>query len=240
MRELNVLVDMKQKFPHNNIRVSRIAGLVPLADDNSVAGILLDYITPGYLDAPSTLRYKHYEPKEDREKWARQVRETVKQLHDADIVWGDVHADNVMLDNNGDAWVINFGGGNSNRWIDWKKLDTKEGDLQGLSNIEKYLGDDATEEDREYLLEGSDDSSSDDGSLPENSAAEKKDIETNDIERNDTKRNDIETKDIERNDGGVAEKSGADTKDLDTLSNAIEHLDIKAVQDAGSEAKVTK
>ncbi len=44
-----------------------------------------------------------------RERWATQIQETVAQLHNANLVWGDAKAENVMIDKNNDAWLIDLG-----------------------------------------------------------------------------------------------------------------------------------
>jgi hypothetical protein len=46
------------------------------------------------------------------------------------VAWGDVKADNVLIDKNGDAVVIVFEGGFTYRWVDMTKAGTVEGDLQ--------------------------------------------------------------------------------------------------------------
>jgi hypothetical protein len=52
-----------------------------------------------------------------------------------DIVWGDAKTANVLIDKKDDAWLIDFGGGNTEVWIDEELWDTKEGDLQALEKI---------------------------------------------------------------------------------------------------------
>ena len=69
-----------------------------------------------------------------------QVKEIVNQLHVIGVVWGDVKPDNVLIDNKGDAWVVDFGGGYSPDWVDHEKRDTLDGDLQGISRLETFLG----------------------------------------------------------------------------------------------------
>jgi tRNA A-37 threonylcarbamoyl transferase component Bud32 len=66
----------------------------------------------------------------DRAKWADQVKKTVHRLHIHDIVWGDVKADNVLIDNkSGNAIVIDFGGGCILEYIDPVLQETKRDDL---------------------------------------------------------------------------------------------------------------
>lgn len=117
-----------------HLRISRLYGLVQ--DDNSglVYGLLLSYIdcrnvTLGCAVKPDTPSYF-------RQQWANQITHTLKCLHEASIVWGDVKPDNVLIDVNKDAWIIDFGGG----WVEKKIAGTVQGDLQGLAKILEYLG----------------------------------------------------------------------------------------------------
>ena len=41
-----------------------------------------------------------------RVKWASQVREAVKVLHEIGVIWGDGKADNILVDMIDDAWQI--------------------------------------------------------------------------------------------------------------------------------------
>jgi hypothetical protein len=55
-------------------------------------------------------------------------------------VWGDAKADNLLLDENNDAWLIDFGGSFTEGWVDKEKAETLEGDIQGMGKILDYLG----------------------------------------------------------------------------------------------------
>jgi len=68
-----------------------------------------------------------------------QVTSILAQLHKAGIVWGDAKPDNVLIDKNDDAWIIDFGGGYSRGVVEREKSGTLEGDLQGLEKIVEYV-----------------------------------------------------------------------------------------------------
>lgn len=68
-------------------------------------------------------------------RWEKQVKATVNALHTHGIVWGDVNAGNVVIDRHDDAWVIDFGGGNNPWFVDDDKVETMEGDLQGVRRL---------------------------------------------------------------------------------------------------------
>jgi hypothetical protein len=63
----------------------------------------------------------------------------LKKLHEAGVVWGDVKAANVLIDKDNNAWIIGFGGGCTEGWVDCEKAGTVEGDLQGLANIMDFI-----------------------------------------------------------------------------------------------------
>ncbi|KAF2867432.1 hypothetical protein BDV95DRAFT_179749 [Massariosphaeria phaeospora] len=135
-RELDILLRFRSDSLPNDLLVSRLGGLVTHDDGLSVMGILIEYV-----HGSKTLDFAVEEASmTEREKWAWQIRTTIKQLHDANITWGDVKPDNVLIDPNGDALVIDFGGGCVEGWVDQNLEGTREGDLQGLANIEQFLG----------------------------------------------------------------------------------------------------
>ncbi|KAF7517122.1 hypothetical protein G7054_g13903 [Neopestalotiopsis clavispora] len=78
--------------------------------------------------------------KELRGKWKKQIRKTVEQLHEIGVVWGDGKPCNVIIDNNQDAWLIDFGGGFTDGWVDEKLQNTVDGDSQAVQKITEYLG----------------------------------------------------------------------------------------------------
>lgn len=134
-RELDTLLRFRTDSFPGDLFVSRLGGLVTWDDGVSVMGLLVEYV-----HGSETLGYAAEEaPKAEKEKWARQMRATVKRLHDVNLTWGNVKPDNVLIDPNADAWVIDFGGGCVNGWVDQELEGTKEGDLQGLASIERFL-----------------------------------------------------------------------------------------------------
>lgn len=74
-----------------------------------------------------------------RTRWASQVDDTLTQLHDAGIVWGDAMPEEVLVDRNDDAWIADFGRGYTEGWVECELAGTKEGDLQALGRITKFI-----------------------------------------------------------------------------------------------------
>ncbi|GKZ86624.1 hypothetical protein AnigIFM56816_002035 [Aspergillus niger] len=82
-----------------------------------------------------------------QKKWEEQITTTVDLLHRADIIWGDVKTDNVLIDGNDDAWVIDFGGGYTEGWVAKEHMETMKGDEEGLSRIiERIYSNDGSED----------------------------------------------------------------------------------------------
>lgn len=48
-------------------------------------------------------------------------------------------ASNILVDTAGDAWVIDFGGGYTEVWVERERAGTIEGDLEGLRAIMGFL-----------------------------------------------------------------------------------------------------
>lgn len=74
-----------------------------------------------------------------RQKWVDQISNTLKQLHSRNIVWGDAKAENALIDANGDAYLIDFGGGYTEGMVEKEMCNSIEGGLQGLESIKRFL-----------------------------------------------------------------------------------------------------
>lgn len=116
------------------VRVSKLQGIVHMQDEDATLGLLLSFVDH---EEGMTLQSALYDnpPQHLRERWAKQVSHTVEELHRVGAVWGDAKADNVLIDKDGNALIIDFEGGYTEGWVDKDKAGTKEGDLQGLEKI---------------------------------------------------------------------------------------------------------
>jgi serine/threonine protein kinase len=137
-REIRSLWRIQNVPVLKGLRVPKMQSLVEL-DDGSVVGALLRIIDIKYdLFTAQATKTKTF--LDDRKKWLAQIKNIVAQLHDAGICWGDVHPGNVVVDNNGDAWVIDFRGGFMSGFVSSENNDTMAGDLEGISNLANYMG----------------------------------------------------------------------------------------------------
>lgn len=73
-----------------------------------------------------------------REKWATQIQDSVRKLHQLGLVWGNPGWNCVLIDQDDNAW-IKFGNGFLLDWIDDSKRGTVEGDLQGVEKLLRML-----------------------------------------------------------------------------------------------------
>ena len=126
--------DEKYKTIHDShldesLRILRLLGLVR-DGDGQVFGLL----------GGSTLlcATKPETPKHLRQRWVTQVHDISTQLHTAGIVWGDAKPDNVLIDHDDNAWVIDFGGGYTVGWVSKELEGTVEGDNEALQKIIEF------------------------------------------------------------------------------------------------------
>ncbi|QYT03125.1 Protein kinase domain-containing protein [Trichoderma simmonsii] len=70
-----------------------------------------------------------------RARWATQIKDTLEMLHQRNIIWGDAKDENILIDMDDNAWIVDFGGSYTVGWVDEDKAGTLEGDAQGLARI---------------------------------------------------------------------------------------------------------
>ncbi|KAF5984237.1 kinase subdomain-containing protein [Fusarium coicis] len=118
------------------VKVSRLHGLVR-NNEGVIYGLLLTYIDCKRMTLSCAVQ-----PGTEvslREKWAVQIQEAIGQLHDAGIAWGDAKPDNILIDVNQDAWLIDFGGGYTEGWVPKNLAGMMEGDRIALQKILEYI-----------------------------------------------------------------------------------------------------
>ena len=109
-----------------------------------LVGLLLTFIeTKKELLRMGTLSYgircENCDP-EMRSRWADDIDAAVAALHGAGIVWGDAKPDNILVDDDDDVWIVDFGGSYTDGWVDEDESETMEGDRQGVERIKAFLG----------------------------------------------------------------------------------------------------
>jgi hypothetical protein len=112
-----------------------IRGIV-VNDQNNVEGMLTELVhNPTTLDQ---VDFSHFS-KEQCDLWMSQVRSAINYLHSRGLVWGDAKPANILVRRNHDLVLVDFAGGATAQWVDWKNMNTQEGDLQALVRIEEFL-----------------------------------------------------------------------------------------------------
>lgn len=137
LREIKAYIRINELEIRDGLHVPFLFGLVQGEDSTSCLGLLLSYIDCNNMTLESIV--SDNTPKPLRQRWADQVTSTVRRVHEAEIVWGDAKAANVLVDLNMDAWIIDFGGGFTQGWVQRENAGTVEGDSQGLAKIVDHI-----------------------------------------------------------------------------------------------------
>lgn len=136
-REIQILRQIEQL--DLDIKVPRLCGFVSLENNKTEAmGFLLSNIEG---PKPLTQLLKKSVSKEKRKSWSKKAESYVKLLHDNNIIWGDAKADNFIVDDQDELWIIDFGGSYTDGWVDPELQETEEGDNMGLEKVQKALED---------------------------------------------------------------------------------------------------
>ena len=72
-------------------------------------------------------------------KWIGQIKDAIQYLNQNSLVWGDAKASNVLINEAGNAILIDFGGGFTDGWVNEMNCEIVEGDLQGLEHIISFI-----------------------------------------------------------------------------------------------------
>ncbi|KAK6366201.1 hypothetical protein LTS17_010707 [Exophiala oligosperma] len=138
-REIKMLSKIETLGLGDKIMVPRLLGLVAFEHSTTeIMGLLLTNIPS---PKPLTTLLSSEVPEEKRLRWADEAQDVVKELHQKGIVWGDAKADNFMVDEDDNLWIIDFGGSYTEGWVDPEVSETKDGDKMGLEKIVDALVD---------------------------------------------------------------------------------------------------
>jgi hypothetical protein len=147
-REFECLRKISHSQYADTIRTTKLLGFVVDPESDMETGLLEDYVPSpcGCCEHLGEVFRNHGVTRiqEARRKiWADQLRETVDQLHEIGLVWGDPALENAMVHPGSDeAFIIHFDG-ESRRWTgtEWKEVArTVESDEQGLQNVMRRMG----------------------------------------------------------------------------------------------------
>ncbi|KAL2202575.1 hypothetical protein CC79DRAFT_1372743 [Sarocladium strictum] len=136
LNELDAYGKIRDAPLSSTLRISRLLALVR-DEDSRLFGLLLSYIDC-QRKTLSCAAKSGTDPLV-RRKWAEQIASAVAELHQNSIIWGDVKPDNTLIDQNNDAWLIDFGGSYTEGWVPKELAGTSEGDLVGLEKVKQFL-----------------------------------------------------------------------------------------------------
>ncbi|CAJ0551308.1 Ff.00g112380.m01.CDS01 [Fusarium sp. VM40] len=127
-------ITLAQSRPPPDTFICRLIGVI--RENSKIFGMLF-----AWIDAECVLSKARAAktPATLRGRWLSQINRSVQWLHEEGIVWGDAKADNVLIDKNENAWIIDFGGSYTPGWVDKDKAETLEGDYQGVGKINEML-----------------------------------------------------------------------------------------------------
>jgi hypothetical protein len=134
IREIDILIRIEKVGLLDQIRVPRLEGLVTSEKDGFIHGLLLN----GIYDS-GTLWERRDDSISLRKRWYNDVTRMLSLLHSASIVWGDFKPENMLVDEEDNIWLIDFGGGVTDGWVDGENMETERGDMQGLARLKEFL-----------------------------------------------------------------------------------------------------
>ena len=135
-REINVLQQISETWKvddPNRPKVPWFLGLI--TSGGQTIGMLEEFIDGTNLQ----LFNLQDTSSAQRQKWKHQIEQSLTKLHQNGFVWGDVKAENIMIDKADNAWLVDFGGSWTDGWVDEALAETMEGDLQGFSRVMELL-----------------------------------------------------------------------------------------------------
>lgn len=136
-RELKAYAKMQSTSFSEALNTCSLLGIVQILSSSRIVSLLLSYIDCDNRTLLCTGKDPQYVSM--RRKWLDQITRSIEGLHTCGVVWGDAKPDNVLIDSQDDAYLIDFGGGYTRGWVDQEVANTVEGDLQGLQRLSKFL-----------------------------------------------------------------------------------------------------
>ncbi|KAF3935706.1 hypothetical protein ABW19_dt0208184 [Dactylella cylindrospora] len=137
-QEAEILLDIQTIFQNDPIpiHIPKIIAYVKHPEFGNIIGFIQEWIPT--LQRRSNFsgisHISHRYPEVKGNYWASQVRDIVRRLHDVDILWGGGDPWKVVMDRDGNAWVVDFEPTND---LNWNKTYSKDGDLETIDRLEE-------------------------------------------------------------------------------------------------------
>ena len=117
------------------LHVPKLLGYIRHPEEGHVVGFLRDWI-PGKNLAAHNIEEVPFETRLD---WDTKIATTVGQLHEMECIWGGGNPESVVIDEDGEPWLIDFSSGVASGWRD-EDSDDPNGDWRGVDDISRFLG----------------------------------------------------------------------------------------------------
>ena len=118
---------------HPNI-IRFIGPVEPAGLKDKIEGIIIEYIP----NAKSLQDIEFIAPVECK-KWTMQIQDAIEYLHRKGFVWGDAKVENVLIGEDNNVVLVDFGGGFTPGWVEQGNSDTMRGDWQGFERIVEFM-----------------------------------------------------------------------------------------------------
>ena len=76
---------------------------------------------------------------ERKQKWVAQIEHSMLALHSIGVVWCDAKPGNVLIGEDDNAWLLDFGGGFTQPWMEPSLAGMPEGDIYAFRKIRAAL-----------------------------------------------------------------------------------------------------
>ncbi|KIW46664.1 uncharacterized protein PV06_02316 [Exophiala oligosperma] len=143
-REIDMLFRLRRKFKNLDkpLRFPQLeATVIGERREDMINGLILSAVYPNrgtIADQVEGRRGPSPSPSLC-ERWYREVEAMVHILHSEGFIWGDVSPNNMIIDEDENVWIADFGGGYTCGWIEPEDMETMKGDLEGLKVLKEYL-----------------------------------------------------------------------------------------------------
>lgn len=138
--ELKAYKKIHRSDLNTKLNICHLHGVV-MDDCDFILGLLLTHVACEDLSLSARVHPDDSDdpPYASRRRWMNQLETALSALHDNGITWGDVTAENVLIDRDNNAWMVDCGGGYTQGWVAREMAGTVEGDLSGMAKLRKFL-----------------------------------------------------------------------------------------------------
>lgn len=117
-----------------SLRVPLLRGFLRHPVEGHVVGFLRDWVPGASLDAHDADDV----PVAQRREWDSKVTATICKLHDLNVHWGVPKAESVIIDGEGEPWLIDFGSG-VNSGTRRENIHAQEGDWEDYDDVFQHM-----------------------------------------------------------------------------------------------------